>query len=204
VRVFPLRTRVPAIPEPAEQGQPRREKEERAEKAPGVNRTPENQKKDQHQDPANHADTGDLEKEAETESLVLVLVPRREGAVLFSCHLRQYGLQLVCRPGAGWGRAKLTSRLESDRKPAARRVQAPLEDDAEMMSNTKLEQLLVGQPEEIRDEIIRINTDARPLARQVALFIPILAGLVGLFNSFRMMRLLDPAPSGSVGEMALG
>ena len=53
------------------------------------------------------------------------------------------------------------------------------------MSNTELEQLLVGQPEEIRDEIIRINTDARPLASQVALLIPILAGLVGQFNSFR-------------------
>jgi hypothetical protein len=37
----------------------------------------------------------------------------------------------------------------------------------------------------------------------VALLIPILAGLVGLFNSFRMMRLPDPAPSGSEG-MTLG
>jgi hypothetical protein len=72
------------------------------------------------------------------------------------------------------------------------------------MSNTKLEQLLVGQPEEIRDEIIRINTDTRPRARQVALVIPTLAGFVGQFNSFRVMRLLDPAPSGSVEEMALG
>jgi hypothetical protein len=56
------------------------------------------------------------------------------------------------------------------------------------MSNTKLEQLLVGQPEEIRDEIIRINTDTRPRARQVVLLIPTLAGFVGQFNSFRVMR----------------
>jgi hypothetical protein len=82
------------------------------------------------------------------------------------------------------------------------RVAAALEEDAEVMTNTQLEELLVGQPEEIQDEIIRINTDARPLALQVALMVPILAGLVGLFNSFRMMRLPDPKPSGSVEGMA--
>jgi EmrB/QacA subfamily drug resistance transporter len=84
------------------------------------------------------------------------------------------------------------------------RVATALEDDAQVLSNTQLEELLVGQPETTRDEIIRINTDARPLALQVALLVPILAGLVGLFNSFRMMRLPDPKPSGSVEGMALG
>ena len=73
-----------------------------------------------------------------------------------------------------------------------------------MMSNTQLEELLVGQPAEIQAEIIRINTDARPLALQVALLVPLLAALVGLFISFRMMRLPDPTPSGSVEGMALG
>ena len=58
-------------------------------------------------------------------------------------------------------------------------------------------------PRTIQAEIIRINTDARPIALQVALLIPLLAGLIGLFNSFRMMRLPDPTPSGSEG-MALG
>ena len=56
------------------------------------------------------------------------------------------------------------------------RVANALEDDAEVMSNTKLEELLVGQPQEVQDEIIRINTDARPLALQIALLIPLLAG----------------------------
>jgi EmrB/QacA subfamily drug resistance transporter len=79
-----------------------------------------------------------------------------------------------------------------------------LEEDAEVMSNTELDKLLADEPPEIRAEIIRINTDARPRALQVALLIPILAGLVGLFNSFRMMRLPDPAPSSSVEGMALG
>ena len=81
-------------------------------------------------------------------------------------------------------------------------VAQALEDDAELMSNTALDELLVGQPEVIQDEMIRINTEARPFALQVALLIPILAGLVGLFNSFRMMQL--PDPTGSVEGMALG
>jgi hypothetical protein len=38
----------------------------------------------------------------------------------------------------------------------------------------------------------------------VALLIPILADLLGLFNSFQMMRLPDPAPSRSVEDMVLG
>jgi EmrB/QacA subfamily drug resistance transporter len=84
------------------------------------------------------------------------------------------------------------------------RVAQALEHDAQVLSNTQLEQQLAGQPERIQDEIIRINTDARPLALQVALLVPILASLVGLFNAFRMMRLPDPAPSGSVEGMALG
>jgi EmrB/QacA subfamily drug resistance transporter len=78
-----------------------------------------------------------------------------------------------------------------------------LEDDAEVMSNTRLEKQLAGQPPEIRDEIIAINTDARPLALQVALLVPILAGLLGLLNSLRMMRRPDPASSDAAG-MALG
>ncbi|HTF59652.1 MAG TPA: MFS transporter, partial [Actinomycetes bacterium] len=84
------------------------------------------------------------------------------------------------------------------------RVANALEDDAQVMSNTQLEELLASQPEPVQDEIVRINTDARPLALQVALLVPILASLVGLFNSFRMMRLPDLKPSGSVEGMALG
>jgi magnesium-transporting ATPase (P-type) len=66
-----------------------------------------------------------------------------------------------------------------------------------------LEKQLAGQPAEIRDEIIAINTDARPLALQVALLVPILAGLLGLLNGLRMMRRPDPAPS-DAAEMARG
>jgi hypothetical protein len=73
-----------------------------------------------------------------------------------------------------------------------------------VMSNTQLQELLAGQPQPVQDEIVRINTDARPLALQVALLVPILAGLAGLFNSFRMLRLPDVKPSGSVEGMTLG
>jgi hypothetical protein len=83
-------------------------------------------------------------------------------------------------------------------------VATALEDDAEVMSNTAVEEQLAGQPPATQDEIIRINTDARPLALQIGLLIPILAGLMGLFNSFRMMRLPDPKPSGTAEGMILG
>ena len=88
--------------------------------------------------------------------------------------------------------------------PAASQEQIAqaLEDDAEVLSNTQLQRQLTDQPPEIQEEIIRINTDARPLALQVALLIPILAGLLGLLNGFRMMRRPDPAPS-DAGEMAV-
>ena len=79
-----------------------------------------------------------------------------------------------------------------------------LDEDAEVLSNTQLNELLIGQPEEVQEEIVRINDDARPLALQVALLIPILAGLLGFLNSFRMMRLPDPAPSDAADAAALG
>jgi EmrB/QacA subfamily drug resistance transporter len=78
-------------------------------------------------------------------------------------------------------------------------VAQALEENAELMTNTQLAELLVNQPPQIQEEIIRINTEARPIALQVALLIPLLAGLIGLFNSFRMMRLPDPTPSGAEG-----
>lgn len=80
-----------------------------------------------------------------------------------------------------------------------------LERDAQIMSNTQLEELLVEQPEDVGEEIVAINTEARPLALQVALLIPLLSALIGLAASFRMMRLPDPvAPSPAVGGAAVG
>ncbi len=83
-------------------------------------------------------------------------------------------------------------------------VSKALEHDAEIMSNTALKSQLKDQPPATRDEIIRINTSARHLALQVALAIPLIAALLGLVNSFRMMRLPDPAPSSSLEGAVLG
>jgi len=90
--------------------------------------------------------------------------------------------------------------------PAAEQQQISdvLEHDAEVMSNTQLAKQLEGQPKDVQAEVIRINTDARPLALQVALLIPLLAGLLGTFNSFRMLREPDPAPSAAAEGLALG
>ena len=74
-------------------------------------------------------------------------------------------------------------------------VSTALEHDAEIMSNTALADQLAGQPADVQAEIVRINTDARPLALQVALAVPLLAGLIGVFVAFRMMRLPDPEAS---------
>jgi MFS family permease len=83
-------------------------------------------------------------------------------------------------------------------------VATALEHDAEVMTNTALAEQLAGQPKDVQAEIIRINTDSRPLALQVALLVPLFAGLVGMFVAFRMKRLPDPTPSNSAEGMALG
>jgi MFS family permease len=83
-------------------------------------------------------------------------------------------------------------------------VAKTLEHDAEVMSNTKLQEQLAGQPQAIQDEIIRINTKARPRSLQIALLVPVIAALLGLLNSFRMMRLPDPVASSAAEGMALG
>jgi MFS family permease len=79
-----------------------------------------------------------------------------------------------------------------------------LEDDAQVMSDAQLSELLVGQPEAVQDEILSINADARHLALQVALLVTLLASLGGLFNGFRMMRLPDPQPPASPDGTVLG
>jgi MFS family permease len=83
-------------------------------------------------------------------------------------------------------------------------VSRALEDDAEVMSNTQLELLLADEPEVVQAEIVRINTEARPRALQVALGVPLLAALIGLFYSFRMVRLPEPEQTGESEGMAFG
>jgi EmrB/QacA subfamily drug resistance transporter len=75
-----------------------------------------------------------------------------------------------------------------------------LEKNAEVLTNTHLEQLLAGQPADVKAEILHINTEARPRALQIALLVPLIAALLGLVNGFRMTRLPDPEPSADDAE----
>ena len=86
----------------------------------------------------------------------------------------------------------------------AARVATALDNDAQLMSNTQLEQQLAGQPQDVQAEILRINTEARPIALQVALLVPLLAGLIGLGTSFLMGRQPDIVPSAAVEGLAFG
>ena len=81
--------------------------------------------------------------------------------------------------------------------PAAEQQQiaAALEDDAEIMSTTALAEQITGQPPEVEAEVLAINDEARNRSLQVALLVPLLATVLGLGNSFRMIRLPDVTPS---------
>jgi EmrB/QacA subfamily drug resistance transporter len=93
----------------------------------------------------------------------------------------------------------------SDVIPKAQQQQIAdsLEDDAQVVSNTQIDKLAAGEPQAVQDEIVRINTDANNLALQIALLVPILAGLFGLINAFRMVRLPDIEPAADVEAAAL-
>lgn len=78
-----------------------------------------------------------------------------------------------------------------------------LEDDAQVMSNTQIDELVAEEPEAVQKEILRINTHARDVSLQIALLVSVLASLIGLINSFRMMRLPEITPSTAV-EGTLG
>lgn len=74
-----------------------------------------------------------------------------------------------------------------------RQANSLLEDGAEVMGDAQLQEQLAGQPPDVQEEILRINDEARPQALQIALLVPLLACVLGLFLSIRMMRLPDPA-----------
>jgi MFS family permease len=97
-----------------------------------------------------------------------------------------------------------TSRAESSAvlpPEDQQRVAAALEEDAQIMSDVGLAELLVDEPPDVQAEIVAINTEVRPIALQVALLIPILAGLLGAANALRMRTLPDPAPSAAEGTV---
>ncbi len=78
-----------------------------------------------------------------------------------------------------------------------------MEHDAQVMSTAQLEEQIAHERPAVQKEVLSINTRATNLALQVALLVPILAGLLGLFNSFRMMRLPEIEPSTPAETAAL-
>jgi hypothetical protein len=83
-------------------------------------------------------------------------------------------------------------------------ISAEMEHDAEVMSNTQLQQQIADQPMPVQAEVLAINTHARNLSLQIALLIPALASLLGLANSFRMLRLPDITPASDINGVGLG
>jgi len=94
----------------------------------------------------------------------------------------------------------------SDVIPAEQQAQiaATLERDAEIMSNSRLAEQIGDEPPAVVAEVLAINDEARNRSLQVALLVPLLAGLGGLVNGFRMMRLPDQRPSSSLEGLDLG
>jgi EmrB/QacA subfamily drug resistance transporter len=85
-----------------------------------------------------------------------------------------------------------TNKTESSTviRPAQQeQIAETLEHDAQVVSNTQLEQTLTHERPAVRQEVLQINRDSTNLALQVALLVPILASGLGLLNSFRMLRL---------------
>jgi hypothetical protein len=89
---------------------------------------------------------------------------------------------------------------DSDTLPADQKqqIEDSLEDDAEVMSDAQLEDLLAQETPEVQDEVIDINDEARDRGLQVALLVPLLAGLLGFANSFRMKRQPDITPQANL------
>jgi hypothetical protein len=88
--------------------------------------------------------------------------------------------------------------------PEKDHIASVLENDAEIMSNAQLADQITGQPAAVEAEVVAINDHARNLSLQIALLVPLLAGGLGLANSFRMVRLPDIAPSEAAQQAGLG
>lgn len=83
-------------------------------------------------------------------------------------------------------------------------ITAKLEYSAEVVSNSQLQTAIANQPNEVRNEVLAINKTATHRALQVALLIPIIAALIGTFNSFRMEKLPEIKTSKNLDSVTLG
>ncbi len=85
--------------------------------------------------------------------------------------------------------------------PQQAHIATVLEDDAEVMSDTQLQELLAAEPPATQDAILDINRTARNRALQAALLIPLGATLIGVVNGIRMRRLPELTPAAHAGVL---
>jgi hypothetical protein len=64
--------------------------------------------------------------------------------------------------------------------------------------------MLATETPEVKAEVIRINTEARPFALQIALLVPLLSCLLGVGAATAMTRQKDIEPAANLEEFALG
>lgn len=70
-----------------------------------------------------------------------------------------------------------------------------LEEDAEVVSDAQLADVVSGEPPPVQEAVLEINREARDRALQIALIVPLLAAVIGLATAFRTVRLPDIEPS---------
>lgn len=95
------------------------------------------------------------------------------------------GLMLAALSASFINLTQQSTVISSDQQAA---VAQKLEKDAQVISNSQL-QGLVDQDKAIEDELVQINTAATHNALQIALLVPLAAAAIGVFNSFKMVRL---------------
>jgi EmrB/QacA subfamily drug resistance transporter len=83
-------------------------------------------------------------------------------------------------------------------------IAAEMETNAEIMSNTQLQQQISTEPQSVQKAVLAINTEARNRSLQFALLVPALAGLLGFANAFRMRRLPDIKPAAPIEGVDFG
>jgi EmrB/QacA subfamily drug resistance transporter len=83
-------------------------------------------------------------------------------------------------------------------------IAAKMETDAEVMSNTQLQQQISSEPQGVQTAVLDINTEARNRSLQFALHVPAIAGLLGFANAFRMRRLPDIKPAAPLDGVDFG
>ncbi len=92
------------------------------------------------------------------------------------------------------GANSLTQQSQVLPQPAKDQIAVALQGDVATLSDAQVQAALVGQPQEIVNEVVRINAEARDRALGLALVVLGLVAALGLLVSLKLPA--DPTPSG--------